>query len=55
MERMPPIPSPLTAVRVIPKVVILRDRMDKIVDYLKWIKKLVCVHIVVVVYPVLMK
>jgi hypothetical protein len=44
---MPPIPIvllPSTAVQVIPEVVVLRDRMDKIVDHLKWNEKLVCVH-----------
>jgi hypothetical protein len=47
MERMPPIPmvpSPPTAVQAITEVVVLRDRMDRIVGQLKEIEKLVCVH-----------
>jgi hypothetical protein len=38
------VPSPPIAIQVIPEVVVLRDRMDRIVDHLKWISKLVCVH-----------
>jgi hypothetical protein len=38
------VPSPPIAIQVIPDVVVLRDRMDRIVDHLKWIEKLVCVH-----------
>jgi hypothetical protein len=55
MTSIPIVPSSPTAIQVIPQVVVLRDRMDKIVDNLKWIEKLVCVCIVVVVYVVLME
>jgi hypothetical protein len=55
MEQIPPIPSPLTTIVVVLEVVMPRDRIDMYVDHLKWIEKLVCVCIVVVVYVVLMK
>jgi hypothetical protein len=44
MEQMLLIHSPPIAAQAVPKVVMLRDRMDRIIDHLKWIEKLVCVH-----------
>jgi hypothetical protein len=35
MEEMPPIPLPPAAIQDVPEVVVLRDRMDMIVDHLK--------------------
>jgi hypothetical protein len=29
--------------QVVPEVAVLRDRINRIVDHLKWIKKLMCV------------
>jgi hypothetical protein len=46
MEKMPHIlvvPSPPTTIQVVLEVVVLRDRMDMMVDHLKYIEKLVCV------------
>jgi hypothetical protein len=47
MEQISPINFivhlPPTTVQAIPELAILRDRMDRIVDHLKWINKLVCV------------
>jgi hypothetical protein len=47
MEQMPcinPIVSlPPIAIQVVPDVAVLRDRMDRIIDHLKWIEKLMCV------------
>jgi hypothetical protein len=41
MEQMPPINhivhSPPTTIQTVLKVVVLRDRMDMMVDHLKWI------------------
>jgi hypothetical protein len=40
----PIVHSPPTIVQVVPDVAVLRDRIDMIVDHLKWIEKHVCVH-----------
>jgi hypothetical protein len=42
MPPNPTVPSAPTIVQVVPEVVVLSDRMDMIVDHLKWIEKLVC-------------
>jgi hypothetical protein len=59
MEQMPPIhlvvPLPLIAVKVVPELAMPRDRVDRIVDHLKSIEKLVFVCIVVVAYVVVVK
>jgi hypothetical protein len=52
MEQMPPISSPPTTVQAIPEVAVLRDRIDRIVDHLKWIEKFVCVHSCYSVYSI---
>jgi hypothetical protein len=48
MEQMPPInhvvPSPSIAIQAILEVAVLRERMDRIIDHLKWIEKFVCVR-----------
>jgi hypothetical protein len=44
MPTIPAAPLPSTAVQAIPEVAVLRDRMDRIIDHLKRIEKLVCVH-----------
>jgi hypothetical protein len=48
MEQMPHIPivsSTPIAIQVVPKVVMLRDRMDMIIDHQKWTEKLICVYV----------
>jgi hypothetical protein len=44
MPHIPIIPTPPTTVQVVPEVVMPRYRIDMIIDHLKWIEKLVCVH-----------
>jgi hypothetical protein len=44
MGQMPPIPIISSPPTTIPEVAVLRDRIDRIVNHLKWIEKLVCVH-----------
>jgi hypothetical protein len=46
IEQIPPIPvvPSSTVVQAVLEVVVLRDRMDMIVNHLKLIEKLVCVH-----------
>jgi hypothetical protein len=45
MEQMPPIPlvpSSHISVQAVPKVAVLRDKMDRIVDHPTWIEKWQC-------------
>jgi hypothetical protein len=44
MASITTVPSAATTVQAVPKVAVLRDRMDMIVDHLKWIENIVCVH-----------
>jgi hypothetical protein len=47
-EQMPHIPivsSTPIAIQVVPKVIMLRDRMDMIIDHRKWTEKLICVYV----------
>jgi hypothetical protein len=44
MPHIPTVPSAPIIVQVVPEAVVLRDMMDRIIDHLKCIEKLVCVH-----------
>jgi hypothetical protein len=36
------VPSPPTTIQVVSELFVLRDKMDMIIDHLKWIEKLMC-------------
>jgi hypothetical protein len=43
------VPSPPIVVQVVPEVAVLRDRMDRMVDQLKCVEKLMCVCVCIVI------